>query len=146
MAQASLLSFPFLPWVCSSCSLSDCLGWPCWIPVTFLQACQRFALCPLVAGACREEWTQPGPNHDDLSPSERWIITTALAGPTRAHGGHLFWNNEYGNLESIINCKQSFNSLVPKIHTRLSHNLSLVFFYCAICKQGQESLCSLVPT
>lgn len=109
--------------------MSACLGWPYLIPVTFLWACQRFALCRWVAEACHEEWARPGPNHDNLGPSEEWIITAASDHhPRRAHWGRLFWDNEYGNLDSIINCKQSFNSLVPKIHTRLSHNLSLVFF------------------
>lgn len=127
-SRPSPLSSPFPVLNLSFCSYSTCLGWPYLIPVPFLWVCHRFALCPWVAGACHEELAQPGLNHDNLSPSERWIITIALASPRRAYWGRLFWNNEYGNLESIINCKQSFNSLVPKIHTRLSHNLSLVFF------------------
>lgn len=84
--------------------------------------------------------------NDILNTSQRGIIKTAAIGPTRACRGGLFQNNEYGNSASVMNCKQSSNSLVPKIHTCLSHNLSLFFYYyCSICKQGQETLCSFVP-
>lgn len=87
-----------------------------------------------------------GSSNDILNTSKRWIIKTAAIGPRRAFRGGLFQNNEYGNSASIMNCKQSSNSLVLKIHTCLSHNLSLFFYYyCSICKQGQETLCSFVP-
>lgn len=84
-------------------------------------------------------------SNDTLRTRQRWIIKTAATAPRRAFRGGLFQNNEYGNSASIMNCKQSSNSLVPKIHTCLSHNLSLFFYYyCSICKQGQETLCSFV--
>lgn len=124
----SLIYLPVLPWVCSLCD-PGCSG---------LGRDQQFLP--------RQRTPLPELSNDILNTSQRWIIKTAAIGPRRAFRGGLFQNNEYGNSASIMNCKQSSNSLVPKIHTCLSHNLSLFFYYyCSICKQGQETLCSFVP-
>lgn len=136
-----------LLWVHWMMSLSAVLGLPrCPCPVV-----QAWPWVTLVRRSCSSPASDPlpaclRPADDILSTSQRWIIKTAAIAPTRAFRGGLFQNNDYGNSASIMNCKQSSNSLVPKIHTCLSHNLSLFFYYyCSICKQGQETLCSFVP-
>lgn len=145
--QKLVLWVHYIMSLCAVLDLPRCPSlvlWP-WPTVTLR------GLCPARGGISHSSpdsnppscWAAP---NDILNSSQRWIIKTAAIGPRRACRGGLFQNNEYGNSASVMNCKQSSNSLVPKIHTCLSHNLSLFFYYyCSICKQGQETLCSFVP-